>query len=52
MIEFGDIFFDQLTTTVFIYGSMGFLVIYACAVTWTASRSSEERISFDLSPAS
>jgi len=41
MAEFGDIFSDQLTTTVFIYGSIACLAIYASAAAWMASRSSE-----------
>jgi hypothetical protein len=52
MTEFGDIFSDQLTTTVFIYGSIAFLAIYAFAVTWIVSRSSEGLLSPDLRLAS
>jgi hypothetical protein len=51
MSEFGDIFSDQLTATVFICGSIAFLAIYALAVTWMASRSSEGLVSLALYPA-
>jgi hypothetical protein len=45
MNEFGDIFSDQFTTTVFIRGSIAFLVVYAFTMTWMASRSRERLVS-------
>jgi hypothetical protein len=51
MMEFGDIFSYQLTTTVCVYGSLAFLAICAFAMAWLASGSSERIASPVLRPA-
>lgn len=51
MIEFGDIFAYQLTTTVYIYISIASIAICAFAMTWLASGSSEPLASPALRPA-
>jgi hypothetical protein len=51
MSEFGDIFSEQLTTTVFLYGSLVFLAICAMAATWMTARPSEKSFSSSWRPA-
>lgn len=52
MSEFADIFSDHLTTTVFIYGSIAFLAIYAFAVIGMVFRPSERPVSLAVLPSS
>ena len=45
MSEFADIFADQATTTLFVYGSIALLAICAFAAIWISSRVNERGVS-------